>query len=109
MARLIAVADTDAEAEEVARRGTEWLAAAYMNPSKVTKPSSPDQKTLLMMDRDAQLSRYLNSVVIQGCPERVADHIHRLRTEMSLDYLMCVPLSHSSFMQFTENVMPRFI
>jgi hypothetical protein len=38
----------------------------------------------------------------------VIDQIARLRQEMYLDYLMIAPLSHSSFMKFTEQVLPRF-
>ena len=34
MARLIAVADTDGEAEQIARRGAEWIVKAYKNESK---------------------------------------------------------------------------
>ncbi len=106
VARMIAVADTDAEAERVACAGVEWVAGAYINPSKVTNPGASAQG-FLMMDRAALLDRYLRSVVIHGSPERVVDQIERLRDEMHLEYLMCVPLSHASFLAFTERVMPR--
>src|SRR5204863_1339612 len=35
MARLIAVAATDAEARDVARRGAEWTIASYIDPSRM--------------------------------------------------------------------------
>ena len=42
-------------------------------------------------------------------PERVVDLLQRLNEEISLDYLMCAPLSHSSFLTFTEKVLPKFV
>jgi alkanesulfonate monooxygenase SsuD/methylene tetrahydromethanopterin reductase-like flavin-dependent oxidoreductase (luciferase family) len=108
MARLIAVEDTDEAAEETARAGVKWLAANYMNASKVSNPASPDQAVLLM-DGNAQIERYIDSVVIHGSPEKVIEQIQRLRQEMFLEYLMCAPLSHTSFMKFTERVLPRFL
>ena len=44
-----------------------------------------------------------------GTPARVIDQLHRLEAEIHLDYLMCAPLSHSTFMMFTEQVMPHFL
>lgn len=108
MARLLAVAETDAAAEEIARAGVGWIAGAYMNASKVTNPDSKDQ-AILTMDRQSQVERYIGSVVLHGRPERVIDEIERLREEMYLDYLMIAPLSLSSFMEFTEKVLPRFL
>jgi alkanesulfonate monooxygenase SsuD/methylene tetrahydromethanopterin reductase-like flavin-dependent oxidoreductase (luciferase family) len=107
MARFIAVAETDAEAAEVAAAGVKWVAGAYMNASKVTNINSADQ-SILTMDRSAQFKRYLESVVIHGSPRRVIDQLQSLRERMHLDYLMSAPLSHSSFMMFTEKVMPYF-
>jgi alkanesulfonate monooxygenase SsuD/methylene tetrahydromethanopterin reductase-like flavin-dependent oxidoreductase (luciferase family) len=107
MARMVAVADTDQEAAEVARAGVEWVAGAYINPTKVTNPDSRAQD-FLAMDREALLDRYLSSVVIHGTPDRVTDQIDRLRGDMGLRYLMIVPLSHSSFVAFTRCVMPNF-
>jgi alkanesulfonate monooxygenase SsuD/methylene tetrahydromethanopterin reductase-like flavin-dependent oxidoreductase (luciferase family) len=56
---------------------------------------------------DDPIERYVRDVVIHGTPERVADEIMRLREESYVDYLMCAPLSHESFLLFTEKVMPR--
>jgi alkanesulfonate monooxygenase SsuD/methylene tetrahydromethanopterin reductase-like flavin-dependent oxidoreductase (luciferase family) len=61
------------------------------------------------MEPAARIERYLSSCVIHGTPERVVDQIARLRQEMYLDYLMIAPLSHSSFVTFTEKVLPRFL
>ena len=107
MARLLAVAPTDAEAAEVARRGASWIVKMYKNEAKGT--ANPTRA----VDGDGReidpIERYLNDVAIWGSPERVIDLLQRLEEEMHLDYLMCAPLSHVSFMQFTEKVMPHFL
>lgn len=107
MARFVAVADTDAAAEEVARNGAEWLVGTYMSSCKATRPGSPDQ-LILTMDAPAKIARYLSSVMIHGSPGSVIDQIEQLNEEMHLEYLMLAPLSHSSFMTFTEEVLPHF-
>jgi alkanesulfonate monooxygenase SsuD/methylene tetrahydromethanopterin reductase-like flavin-dependent oxidoreductase (luciferase family) len=107
MARFVAVADTDKAAAEIAQAGAQWLVGAYMNPSKATRPDSPDQAVLTMSASD-KIARYLESVVIHGSPARVIAQIERLREEMYLEYLMIAPLSHGSFMAFTDHVMPHF-
>lgn len=108
MARLVAISETDAAAEKIARERVAWLARSYMNPTKVTRPGSADQ-AVLVMEPSAQIERYIRSVVIHGSPKRVIDQIEELREKMALDYLMVAPLSHSSFMLFTERVLPWFI
>ena len=40
--------------------------------------------------------------------EEVIDDLQRMEETLPLNYLMCAPLSHSSFMLFTEKVMPHF-
>lgn len=107
MARLVAVADTDEEAAHVARDGARWLVGSYMHPDKATRPDSPDQR-ILTMDADKKVQRYLDSVAIHGSPRRVIEQLERLQHEMWLDYLMLAPLSHASFMLFTERVLPHF-
>lgn len=106
MARFVAVESSDAEAERIARSGAEWLAGTYMSPAKATRPDSPDQ-AILTIDAATKIERYLASVMIHGSPERVVDQIARLREEMHLEYLMLAPLSHQSFVTFTEKVMPH--
>jgi len=55
------------------------------------------------------VERYMNDVVIHGTPERVLDTIIELRDTIGLDYLMCAPLSHQSFLLFTERVLPKLV
>jgi alkanesulfonate monooxygenase SsuD/methylene tetrahydromethanopterin reductase-like flavin-dependent oxidoreductase (luciferase family) len=110
MTRFIAVADTDAEAEEIARRGANWLVGAYVNASKApnalaTATSRRDTSGERQID---PVEHYLDGVAIHGSPERVVDQIQMLREAMFLDSLMLAPLSHSSFVTFTEKVLPRF-
>jgi alkanesulfonate monooxygenase SsuD/methylene tetrahydromethanopterin reductase-like flavin-dependent oxidoreductase (luciferase family) len=111
MTRFLAVADTDAEAEDIARRGASWVVGAYFNPSKTGKASHvlkarQDPHGEKLMD---PVQHYLDGVALHGSPERVIDQIHMLREEMSLDSLMCAPLSHASFVKFTDNVLPRLL
>jgi alkanesulfonate monooxygenase SsuD/methylene tetrahydromethanopterin reductase-like flavin-dependent oxidoreductase (luciferase family) len=108
IARMIALAGSDEESRAVARSGAEWVAGAYINKSKVTNPDLASQQ-FMQLDRDALLERYVDEVVIHGTAERVIEQIERLREEIPLEYLMCVPLSHASFMAFTKDVLPHFL
>lgn len=94
-ARLLAIADTDAEAAQVARQGAGWLLKTYIDPRR--------------FNVDDPLQRYVDSVVIHGTAEKVIDQIARLREEIHLDYLIGAPLSHNSFIAFTERVLPKFL
>jgi alkanesulfonate monooxygenase SsuD/methylene tetrahydromethanopterin reductase-like flavin-dependent oxidoreductase (luciferase family) len=107
IARLVAVAESDAAAEEIARAGVQWIAGSYINPSKASGITAKGHA--MTMGEQERIERYISSCVIHGRPERVVDQIERLRSEMYLDYLMIAPLSHSSFMMFTEQVLPRFL
>ncbi len=107
IARLLAVAESDEAAEEIARAGVRWIAGSYINPTKASGITSHGHA--MTMDERERMERYIRSCVIHGRPERVVDRIERLRSEMYLDYLMIAPLSHSSFMLFTEKVLPRFL
>lgn len=104
VARLLAVAATDAEAEEVARQGAAWTVGSYASPRGKQSNSGIDRSP-----EDDPVERYVRDVVIHGSPERVVDEILGLRDEADVDYLMCAPLSHESFVLFTEQVMPRLI
>ncbi|MFP6640183.1 MAG: LLM class flavin-dependent oxidoreductase [Myxococcota bacterium] len=108
MARLIALGKTDAEAEEIARRGARWTVASYVNPSKAAGFPKGGDKSFIEPDPDP-VQRYLEGVVIHGTPEKVIDQLSALEEEMFLDYLMCAPLSHSSFELFTDRVLPAFL
>ena len=98
VARLLAVAETDEAAEEVARAGAQWTVGSYAKGGTTGAPQVDDP-----------VARYVNDVVIHGSPAKVADQIANLRGSMDLEYLMCAPLSHESFMLFTEQVLPKLI
>jgi alkanesulfonate monooxygenase SsuD/methylene tetrahydromethanopterin reductase-like flavin-dependent oxidoreductase (luciferase family) len=111
MTRLIAVAETDRAAEDIARQGAKWMVGSYINPSKSSTAMSyiasrRDRSGVQPID---PIEHYLDGVAVHGTPERVLDQLQRLREEMFLDYLLCAPLSHSSFMMFTEKVLPRLL
>ena len=93
MARLLAIAPTENKAKEVAHQGARWMLSTYVNPGmfNVTDP----------------VQRYVDEVIIHGTPERVADTIMRLREEIHLDYLIGAPLSHETFLLFTDKVLPQ--
>jgi alkanesulfonate monooxygenase SsuD/methylene tetrahydromethanopterin reductase-like flavin-dependent oxidoreductase (luciferase family) len=103
-ARLLAVGDTDEEAREVARAGATWTVGAYANPKTRTGPPAPHH----LVPGDP-VERYMNDVIVHGAPERVLDTLVELRETIGLDYLMCAPLSHKSFVLFTDKVLPKLI
>ncbi len=100
MGRLVAVAETDAAALEIARRGAKWTAGAYV-PKEVLAQFRQDDAELDAVDH------YLQDVVIHGCPERVVDTLLRLEDEVPLRYLLLSPLSEKTFGLFTEKVLPH--
>lgn len=102
MARLVALAKTEAEAEEVARRGAAWIVGSYMGQAP---PATFDPKGLVQA-RDP-VERYLDGVVVYGTPERVVDELQRLAETMPLGYLLAAPLSHESFLLLTDRVLPK--
>ena len=102
MARLVAVADSDAEAEAIARRGAKWTVGAYL-PKQVLASFREDGQPVDPVDH------YLKDVVIHGSPERVVDTLQRLEEEMPLDYLLLSPLSEKTFGIFTERVLPHVL
>jgi alkanesulfonate monooxygenase SsuD/methylene tetrahydromethanopterin reductase-like flavin-dependent oxidoreductase (luciferase family) len=104
MARLLAVAPTDVEAEEIARRGAAWTIAAYANADRGAIGVPHEMSDV---DAAARIEGYVNEKVLWGSPPRVRDELARLREEMHLNYLMIAPLSHDSFVQFTSNVLPH--
>ena len=56
--------------------------------------------------RDTAWSGYLSGHA-DGTPDAVLDEILRLHEEIGLDYLLCAPLSHETFMMLTEKILPR--
>ena len=102
-ARLLAVGATDREGEELARTGAEWTVASYAND--VTR-ATPAPYRVEGLD---PVERYMDDVIIHGSPERVIDKLAELRETIGLDYLMCAPLSHQTFMRFTDKVLPKLM
>ena len=114
MARNIALGRTQADAEAVARRGAEFMFGSYLRKPGSVRAAT--QEKSIQMDAvsaadaspEERVERYINEVVICGTPEKVIDDLQRMEETLPLNYLMCAPLSHESFMLFTEKVMPAF-
>ena len=117
MARLVACAPTRAEAEQIARQGAEWTVGSHRKKgvrparveSKLNRELSDMAQDHLFVDSATQsaIDRYMNGVIIYGTPDELVDEIARLKEKMFLDYLLLAPLSHSSFVLFTDEVLPR--
>jgi alkanesulfonate monooxygenase SsuD/methylene tetrahydromethanopterin reductase-like flavin-dependent oxidoreductase (luciferase family) len=102
VARLLALGDSAAEAEEVARRGAQWMVDSYFGaqhrPVGVADPTAPGADPV---------QRYLDGVILHGTPDAVLDDILRLRAEIGLEYLLCAPLSHRTFTLLADKIVPR--
>jgi len=114
MARNIALGRTQEQAEEVARRGAQFMFSSYLPPGVGEATPSPQKSVdpnAVASDAEAgdRVERYVNEVVICGTPEKVIDDLQQLQETLPLEYLMCTPLSHASFELFTEQVLPRFL
>ena len=94
VARLLAIAPTDAEAKEVARAGAQWTVGSYAKGMRNAAGKDP-------------VERYVDDVVVHGTPERVAEQLLELQQTIGLDYLLCAPLSQESFVLFNEEVLPK--
>lgn len=106
MARLLAIAPTDAEAEAVARRGAGWMIGSYVGGKRGNVvPKAEDAPADFKPEVDP-VDRYVDEVMIWGSPERVIDELQRLREEIPIDYLMAAPLSNETFHLFTDKVVP---
>jgi alkanesulfonate monooxygenase SsuD/methylene tetrahydromethanopterin reductase-like flavin-dependent oxidoreductase (luciferase family) len=102
VARLLALGRTGGEAAAVARSGAQWIVDSYFGPQHrpvgLTDPNAPGVDPV---------ERYLNDVILYGTPASVLDRILQLRDEIGLDYLLCAPLSHDTFVMLTEQILPR--
>jgi alkanesulfonate monooxygenase SsuD/methylene tetrahydromethanopterin reductase-like flavin-dependent oxidoreductase (luciferase family) len=94
MARLIAIAPTAEQARKVAYEGARWTVGSYAKQLH----SGVDP-----------VERYVDQVMIHGTPESVTDKLLELKAELPMNYLLAAPLSHDSFVQFTEQVLPRLV
>ena len=97
MARLVAVAETDAAAEEIARAGAAWTIGAYAHDGTVA---------IVVRRRRRRASRATSATGSCGA------HRHACATSSSgctrrctSDYLMIAPLSNDSFLRFTDDVL----
>jgi len=110
MARLLAVAATDEEAERVAHAGAAWTIGAYAHAVAASQSAAGAGRSAAASGRAddevaARIEGYVRDRIIWGSPARVRDELARLREEMHLHYLMIAPLSHESFVRFTDEVM----
>lgn len=99
MARLLAIADLDEQAEQIARNGSKWMFGSYFNQGQAEAANT--------QSNEQRLNDYVKNTVIWGTPERVADRLIELEETNSLHYLLAAPLSHASFVKFVDDVMPR--
>jgi alkanesulfonate monooxygenase SsuD/methylene tetrahydromethanopterin reductase-like flavin-dependent oxidoreductase (luciferase family) len=102
VARLVALARNAEAAAAVARSGAEWIVNSYLGAQH-----RPVMQASFTPEGVDPVRRYLNEVILHGTPEAVVDQILRLRDEIGLDYLLCAPLSHESFLLLTDEVLPR--
>jgi alkanesulfonate monooxygenase SsuD/methylene tetrahydromethanopterin reductase-like flavin-dependent oxidoreductase (luciferase family) len=105
VARLVALAPDAGKAAAVARAGAQWIVDSYLG-AEHRPVLQQGSFTPAGMD---PIRRYLDEVILHGTPDKVADDIARLRDEIGLDYIMCAPLSHETFMLLTEKVLPRLM
>ena len=117
MARTLAMADTLSEATEVGRRGAEFMFGSYLRKKEnIYGKTAGGEKTMqidainkTIRDGGDPVAKYVDEVAICGDPAKVIDHLQELEETVPLEYLMVAPLSHSSFVTFTEKVMPKFL
>jgi alkanesulfonate monooxygenase SsuD/methylene tetrahydromethanopterin reductase-like flavin-dependent oxidoreductase (luciferase family) len=106
--RYVALADTHAEAEEVARHSSAWTVGAYANPNKSGRPT----QQIPGHERDPNIDpveRYLRDVAIVGTASEVVDRFKELESEIPMNYLMLAPMSHDTFLRFTKDVLPKLV
>ncbi len=116
VARLVAVAPTDQRAREVAAAGARWYLESHQKEGQrpVAVAAGPAVQAaearfspFPVFDAPAsELDRFIDDTIIHGSPESCVDQILRLRDEIRLDYLLCAPLGHESFLLFTDRVLP---
>ena len=104
MARLVALAPTTAQAEEIARRGAHWIVDSYAGPQHAHRKTLNVVRTY---DGKEPAQHYVDSVILHGTPEALVDQVARLREEIGLNYLMCAPLSRDTFRLLVDKVLPR--
>ena len=117
MARTLAMAETSSEATEVGRRGAEFMFGSYLRKKEnIYGKDAGGEKTMQMdalnktiRDGGDPVAKYVDEVAICGDPIKVVDKLQELEETVPLEYLMVAPLSHGSFVTFTEKVMQKFL
>jgi len=99
----VALGPTTAKAEEIARRGAQWLVDAYAGPQHSHRKSVPVRS----YDGKEPAQHYVDSVILHGTPESLVDQVARLKEEIGLNYLMCAPLSRDTFRLLVDKVLPH--
>lgn len=92
MARLIAIAPTEEQAKQVAYEGARWTVGSYAKGM-----------------HDDPIERYVNQVMVYGTAESVTEKLLALKQDLPINYLLAAPLSHESFVLFTEKVLPKLV
>jgi alkanesulfonate monooxygenase SsuD/methylene tetrahydromethanopterin reductase-like flavin-dependent oxidoreductase (luciferase family) len=105
MARLMALAPTESEAEAIARRGAQWIVDAYAGPQHAHRKRMPPRT----YDGKEPAQHYIDSVILHGTPESIVDKVAELKETVGLNYLMCAPLSRDSFRLLADKVVPRIV
>jgi len=108
MVRYVALGETRAEAEAVARASSGWTVGAYANADKTAHLRSPSAGILVDPKVDP-VERYLNDVAIVGTAPEVVDRLKQLEAEIPMNYLMLAPMSNDSFLRFTKDVLPKLV
>ena len=98
VARLIAIAKTDQEAEQIARKGAEWTVGSYAGPKKGGPPSELEPEEIV--------NQYVNEVIIHGSPAKVIEQLQELKETNSFNYLLASILSHETFIRLSDEVIP---
>jgi alkanesulfonate monooxygenase SsuD/methylene tetrahydromethanopterin reductase-like flavin-dependent oxidoreductase (luciferase family) len=105
MARLMALAPTESEAETIARRGAQWLVDAYAGPQHAHRKRMPPRN----YDGKEPAQHYVDSVILHGTPDSIVDKVAKLKETVGLNYLMCAPLSRDSFRLLADKVVPKLV
>ncbi len=101
ISRLVAIGENRTEAEEIARRGAQWMVGSYVGAPAVNNNFGAAQQPV------DPVQRYLDEVIVWGTADEVVDRLGELRETLPMEYLMAAPLSHSTFLALTDEVLPK--
>ncbi|MEM6999358.1 MAG: LLM class flavin-dependent oxidoreductase [Pseudomonadota bacterium] len=99
VARLLAIAETDAKAEAVARAGAEWTVGGYASGKRGGPPA--------LMSPEQRVEQYVDEIIVHGSPARVVEQLRELQETQGIDYLLASILSHETFLRLTDEVIPQ--